>query len=396
MRFLMLTTSYPSPMRPHAGMYNRSLAEALAGEHEVRVVAPVAWPDAILAAVRRARGSARKATAATAPALQVLRPLYLYTPWVFRNQYGLFMRASVRGALRSLFARFRPDVVIGYWAHPDGEAAVAAARASDAVALVVVGGSDVLLLTRDPGRRRAILKVLRSADAVLAVGSALRERVIEMGVPAQRVHVFEQGVDLALFNPGDRGAARRRIGLRPDDRIVLWVGRMVEVKALDVLIAAGARLRARGVAFQLYLVGDGPLAERVRSWIRDASGEDVMHVVGPVEHARLADWYRAADLTVLASRSEGVPNVLRESLACGTPFVATCVGGIPELVREPSQIVPPGDPEALAGAIERQLSSVAASMPPPGHSSWADAASSVAALARSLRENTAPPARNRR
>jgi glycosyltransferase involved in cell wall biosynthesis len=121
-----------------------------------------------------------------------------------------------------------------------------------------------------------------------------------------------------------------------------------------------------------------------------------MHVVGPVEHARLADWYRAADLTVLASLSEGIPNVLKESLACGTPFVATSVGGIPELVREPSQIVPPGDPEALAGAIQRRLSSVAASTRPPGQSSWADAASSVAALARSLRENTAPPARNGR
>jgi len=156
-----------------------------------------------------------------------------------------------------------------------------------------------------------------------------------------------------------------------------------------------ARLRARGVAFQLYLVGDGPLAERVRSWIREAGGEDVMHVVGPVEHARLADWYRAADVTVLASRSEGVPNVLKESLACGTPFVATSVGGIPELVREPSQLVPPGDPEALAGAIERRLSSVASTWP-PRQSSWADAASSVAALARSLRENTAPPARNGR
>jgi glycosyltransferase involved in cell wall biosynthesis len=221
---------------------------------------------------------------------------------------------------------------------------------------------------------------------VLAVGSALREQVIEMGVPAPRVHVFEQGVDLSLFNPGDRGAARRRMGLHLDDRILLWVGRMVEVKALDVLIAAAARLRARRVAFQLYLVGEGPHLERVRSWIRDAGGDDVMHVVGPVEHAKLPDWYRAADLTVLASHSEGVPNVLLESLACGTPFVATSVGGIPELVREPSEIVPPGDPEALAGALHRRLSSGAASIRPVGQYSWADAASAIAALARSLRE----------
>jgi teichuronic acid biosynthesis glycosyltransferase TuaC len=384
-RFLMLTTSYPSPMRPHAGTYNRALSEALAAEHEVKVVAPVTWPDALRAAARGAPGSARTTAAS---AVEVLRPLYLYTPWILRNQYGLFMRASVRSALRSLFARFRPDAVIGYWAHPDGEAAVAAARDSGAVSLVLVGGSDVLLLARRPGRRRAILKVLRSADAVLAVGPALRERVIEMGVPAPRVHLFRQGVDLALFSPGDRGAARRRIGLRPDHPILLWVGRMVEVKALDVLIAAGARLRERGVAFQLYLVGEGPLARRVRSWIRDEGAEEFMHLVGPLEHTALPDWYRAADLTVLSSHSEGVPNVLLESLACGTPFVATSVGSIPQLVGKASETVPPGDPEALAGAIHRRLSAAAAPTRPEGASSWAEAASAVAALARSLRANT--------
>jgi glycosyltransferase involved in cell wall biosynthesis len=384
-RFLLLTTSYPSPARPISGTFNRSLAEALNDEHEVKVVAPIPWPAAFRAAVRGVDSPPTTTTPRTA--IEVLHPLYLYTPWIFRNQHGRFMRASIRGHLRSLFARFRPDAVIGYWAHPDGEAAVAAARENDAVALVVVGGSDVLLLARNASRRPAISRVLRSADGVLAVGSALRERVIEMGVPAERVHVFEQGVDLTLFAPADRGTARRRLGLHEDHRIILWVGRMVEVKALDVLIAAGARLRARGVDFQLYLVGDGPLAGRVRSWIQGANCEGVMHVVGPVDHAQLPDWYRAADLTVLPSHSEGIPNVLLESLACGTPFVATSVGGVPEIAREPSELVPPGDPEALAAAIAQRLSSGRASGEAIAQISWADTASSVAALVRSLRED---------
>jgi glycosyltransferase involved in cell wall biosynthesis len=112
-----------------------------------------------------------------------------------------------------------------------------------------------------------------------------------------------------------------------------------------------------------------------------------MHVVGPVDHAQLPDWYRAADLTVLPSHSEGIPNVLLESLACGTPFVATSVGGVPEIAREPSELVPPGDPEALAAAIGRRLSSGRASGEGIAPISWADTASSVAALVRSLRED---------
>ena len=78
--------------------------------------------------------------------------------------------------------------------------------------------------------------------------------------------------------------------------------------------------------------------------------------MGPKLHDELPDWYRAADLTVLPSRSEGLPNVLRESLACGTPFVASDVGGICEIGDETCSIlVPPEDPEALAEAIEQGL-----------------------------------------
>jgi glycosyltransferase involved in cell wall biosynthesis len=222
---------------------------------------------------------------------------------------------------------------------------------------------------------------------VLTVGAELRDRVIELGVPGERVHALRRGVDARLFHPGDRQHSRRRLGLPGEPRILLWVGRMVPVKGLEVLIAAGARLRERGVAFQMYLVGDGPLAGRVRSWIRAAGCAHVAHLVGPVDHDRLPDWYRAADITVLSSHSEGVPNVLLESLACGTPFVATRVGGIPEIAGESSDLVPPGDADALAGALARRLSSAVPAPPPaPDGRSPDDSASALVALVRALRE----------
>jgi glycosyltransferase involved in cell wall biosynthesis len=78
--------------------------------------------------------------------------------------------------------------------------------------------------------------------------------------------------------------------------------------------------------------------------------------VGAVPQRQLPDWYRAADLTVLSSHSEGIPNVLRESLACGTPFVATRVGGTSEVATHPScRLVPPGNPSDLATAIIASL-----------------------------------------
>jgi glycosyltransferase involved in cell wall biosynthesis len=82
---------------------------------------------------------------------------------------------------------------------------------------------------------------------------------------------------------------------------------------------------------------------------------DVVHFAGTCSHDRLGDWYRAADLTVLPSRSEGLPNVLRESIACGTPFVASAVGGIAEIAPSTEWLVPAEDAEALARRIDRAL-----------------------------------------
>src|SRR5207244_6384979 len=119
----------------------------------------------------------------------------------------------------------------------------------------------------------------------------------------------------------------------------------------DVLLDACAALRHRRPV-RLYLVGDGPLRGRLEKAAGALGLADVVSFVGPRLHDELPDWYRAADLTVLPSRSEGLPNVLRESLACGTPFVASRVGGIPDIAEVPAhRLVSPDDPGALADAI---------------------------------------------
>jgi glycosyltransferase involved in cell wall biosynthesis len=127
------------------------------------------------------------------------------------------------------------------------------------------------------------------------------------------------------------------------------------VKAPDLLLDASARLSARGQDFRLWLIGDGPLR---RGLVRRAEtlGLGVrVRFLGALPHDQLPDHFRAADLTVLSSHSEGVPNVLRESLACGTPFVATRVGGIADIATSDCELVNPGDPAALAEAMARKL-----------------------------------------
>jgi glycosyltransferase involved in cell wall biosynthesis len=214
----------------------------------------------------------------------------------------------------------------------------------------------VLVTTEDRRRRARVAETLQGADGVVAVSRDLADHSVRLGAEPGRVSVVPEGTDLNQFCPGDRTAARRRLGLPTTGRVILFVGNVLLSKGAGVLAEACGRLAGRGAEFTCYVVGRGPDADRVKATAeRYAIGGRVV-LVGPKPQAELPDWYRAADVVTLPSFSEGIPNVLREAIACGVPFVATSVGGIPELVRGPAgRLVPPGDPVALAEALRATL-----------------------------------------
>jgi glycosyltransferase involved in cell wall biosynthesis len=382
MRLLVIANAFPNPIQPTKGIFNGSLVRELARAHDITVVSPILWTDEWRAG-RAARERLGPGRAAVLDGVDVHYPRYYYSPKVLRGLYGWYMWCSVRGTVRRLVRERRPDVVLGHWAHPDGAVAVRAGRLAGAPVAVLLGGSDILLLGRNRWRRRCITRVLRDADAVVTVSRDLRQKVADLGIPLAKVHLVYRGVDVDLFCPGDRATARKRLRVPPAARVLLWVGRMVPVKGLEVLLEACTRLQTRGEAFHLYLVGDGPLRKGLEQEARRLGLAGSVSFLGARPQEELPGWYRAADLTVLPSHSEGVPNVLRESLACGTPFVATDVGGVAEIpAGPPSRLVPPGDAEALAGALARALADGRGAAGPAPESGTA--AESAAALGRIL------------
>jgi glycosyltransferase involved in cell wall biosynthesis len=355
MKILFISSIFPNPIEPSLGCFNDSLVRALASTHDVDVLSPIPWVN-LWRGLRQGIRVPLYHRIVESPRLALHYVPYFYPPKVLRQWYGKFLWVSIEGTARSLIRLRRPELVIGYWAHPDGEAAVRIGRLVGSPSCVIVGGSDVLLVTRDEHRRRRVQNVLLTTDAVIAVNEDLKNAVIGLGVPAARVHVWRQGIDVAEFRPGDRQHARQQLGVSARGRVVVWVGRMVPVKGLDILLTACSLLLSRGVEYHLYLVGDGPLRDELIAQAEALGVSASVTFVGPKLHHELADWYRAADLTVLPSRSEGLPNVLRESLACGTPFVASNVGGIDE-IADPGccLLVPPENPVALADALARAL-----------------------------------------
>ena len=175
------------------------------------------------------------------------------------------------------------------------------------------------------------------------------------------------GVDRQLFFSGDQQAAQSRVGFAAEKRHLLFVGNLVPVKGLDVLLTACRQLPAAIGPWQLHVVGEGPLRRPLEAQARSLGLENHLQFHGAIAHTELPDWFRAADLLVLASRSEGVPNVLLEAAACELPFVASDVGGIPEIAGlGQSRLAPPDNPAALANAIADMLRSARAShMPGP-------------------------------
>jgi teichuronic acid biosynthesis glycosyltransferase TuaC len=355
MNILFLSSVYPNAIDSSRGCFNDSLVRALAINHQVDVVSPIPWVDLVKGYRQRVRvGMYRRIDDPAGFGIHYVP--FLYTPKILRRWYGDFYWMSIKGTVRSLIGTRRPELIIAYWAHPDGEAAVRIGRSVHAPSCVIIGGSDVLLMPRERSRQRRVQAVLDATDAVITVNQDLKDAVVRLGIRADKVHVWRQGIDGGRFRPGNRLLARQRVGIPAREKALVWVGRMHPVKGLDVLLESLALVQSRGVECHLYLVGDGPLRGELVAQAEALGISARITFVGPKLHDDLPDWYRAADLTVLPSRSEGLPNVLSESLACGTPFVASNVGGIGEIADPGSSLlVPAENHSSLADAIAQAL-----------------------------------------
>lgn len=359
MRILTLTNLYPNPIQPNRGIFNGHQVRALAQTHELAVVAPIAWTDAL-----RFRHAGRpvplRRQEEDLPHVHVAHPRYLYPPRTGRRLYGRCYLASVRRIVHQVAAQLRPDVIFSPWAYPDGWAAVRLGKELGIPSVVKVHGSDLRLLDAHPARRGGTIQALTAADRIVAVSRDLAELAIALGADRQHTSVVYDGVDTARFSPGCRRAARRRLGLPLDQQVVLYVGNLLPVKGPDVLLEA-VRLAAPRANFRCHLIGEGPLRNAIEeaiaddAWIPNLRGRIVLH--GAKAHHELPDWFRAADAVVLPSRSEGVPCVLLEAAAVAAGVViATRVGGVPEVAHlARSELVPPESPRELANAMVEAL-----------------------------------------
>jgi len=212
-------------------------------------------------------------------------------------------------------------------------------------------------------RIREEARIVAAADRLVAANDVECQQLVnEYEARHHRIAAIPCGVDTDLFRPGDAEAARAGLGLegRP---LLLYVGRIAPIKGLETLLDAVALLSARGVGVRLLVVGgeaDEPVdghESALRRRLEALGLDDAVRFVGPQPQPALRDFYVAADAVVLPSYYESFGMVALEAMACGTPVIASRVGGLTTTVRDgvTGFLVPEGNVAALADSIERLL-----------------------------------------
>ncbi|MET0154068.1 MAG: glycosyltransferase [Candidatus Binatia bacterium] len=366
MRVLMITSSYPKyPGDVTAPVIEKIVFELAGRGHPVDLVLP-RHPELVLTGGRD-RGSPIR-----------FFPFYAGSGKSYAWGYASSMRAdrALRpralaiapvaflaglSTMRRLMTSERYDVIHAHWVLPNGAIAALAARSGRPPLVVSLHGSDIFVAERNAALAALARLTFRRTSWVAACAGDLGERAVRLGADPARVATLLHGVDVGEFSGRDCGSWRLRTGARDGDFLVVALGRLVAKKGFSHLLRAAALLRARGVPVRVAIGGTGDLGARLEAEADEVGYRDRVRFLGDVPHDQVGGLFHAADAVAVPSvrdergNVDGLPNVLLEAMAAGRAVVASRIAGIPDVVEDGRNglLVPPGDDEALAGALHR-------------------------------------------
>ncbi|WP_149538481.1 glycosyltransferase family 4 protein [Siccirubricoccus phaeus] len=345
LRLLTFSTLYPNPAQPNHGVFveNRLRHLLASGQAESTVLAPVPWFPGHWPAGRAVPAER------VGHGIRVLHPRFLGPPGIGLWANVWTLHRAARAVLRRLLAEgLRPQAIDAHYLYPDGVAAVWLGQEFGLPVVITGRGSDTSQLPnyRIPGR--LIRQAIAGSAALIAVSAALKEGLVALGAPPEKVTVLRNGVDLALFRPpADRAAARAALGL--EGPTLLSVGLLIPRKGHRLIIEA-----LRGLPeHRLLIAGEGPERGALEAQIARLGLGGRVRLLGARPHAELPALYGAADALVLASAREGWANVLLEAMACGTPAIASPAWGSREAIAAPEAglVLADDSPGSIAAGV---------------------------------------------
>lgn len=355
-RLLTFSTLFPSSVRPGHGIFVETrLRELIAcGQVESRVIAPVPWFFSTDSKYGEYARMAQTPKRETRNGIDVMHPRYLLPPKIGMNIAPLMLAMGAVQSVRALIDEgYDFDAIDAHYYYPDGVAAAMLAKYFKKPLTITARGTDLNLIPQYLLPRKMIQWAASRADASIGVCTALVDVLRQWGVPTDRLHVMRNGVDLQRFRPVEQAVARAELSVSGAPLLVS-VGYLVERKGHHIAIDALADLLPTYPDARLVVIGDGEERANLIERCRKRGVESRVAFTGALPNAELFRWYSAADVMILASSREGWANVLLESMACGTPVVATRIWGTPEVVASDvaGRLVDRRDGPAFAEAID--------------------------------------------
>lgn len=352
MKLLTFSTLFPNAEKPNHGIFVETRLRYLlaSGRAQSRVVAPVPWFPSRHPRFGRYAGYAKVPAVETRTGIQVQHPRYILAPKVGMTLAPFLLAQSVKSTVRGIIdSGYDFDLIDAHYFYPDGVAAVMLGRLFKKPVVITARGTDINLIPRYSLPRKQILWAARHAHGMVTVCNALKEEMVGLGIDAGRITPLRNGVDLQRFQPVDRAAVRASLGMNAFT--LLSVGLLEPRKAHDLIISALPKLPDT----QLLIAGSGPERGKLETLARRLNVTQRVKFLGALPQAELRSYYGAADAMVLASSREGWANVLLESMACGTPVVASNVWGTPEVVAAPEAgvLMTQRTPHGVAEAVNR-------------------------------------------
>jgi len=347
-----VTHCYPSSKGPLACRFVRNLAQALGRLGcEVSVVTPRIFKKDPLF---ETHGSVKVYRHRFFTANHYLKD-YKRVP-IFR-MLTYFAGAVWRGL--GVIRGDRCVLIHAHWILPSGLIALILARLTGLPFVVSARGSDVNVYALKSRFLRGVGRlVLRHAKCIIARSDNLKRETAEIfRLDEGRVHVIRSGVDSTLFRPLDKRAARATLGMANGKDIILFVGNLSPIKGVQYLVEALPAVSRKKNDVLCVLVGEGRMREPLERRVEELDLRRHVSFVGEQPHEKIPLWMNAADVLVVPSLTEGVPNVVVEALACHLPVVATKVGDIPNLIShmENGLLIDRAEPEGISSALNLLL-----------------------------------------
>ncbi|GAA0856930.1 glycosyltransferase [Aliiglaciecola litoralis] len=362
LKIVVLSSLFPSSVRKQSGLFVRERMFRVGRFADIEVVSPVPWfPGQSIIRWFKPNYRPMPALKEVQHGITVHFPRFLAIPGLFRQWDGAMMARAAKRTIVQIDKEQGVDIIDSHFTYPDGLAATEIAKSLAKKVTITLRGTE-LSHSLDPLKKPLLLAAWEQADHMICVSQSLKDLAISIGAQQDKFTVVGNGVDTDKFTVIEQKLARQKLAIDTDSNVMITVGGLVKRKGFHRVIACMPELLKTYPKLVYLIVGgasaEGNIEQELKQQCKELGVEKHVRFLGSLPPEQLSVPLSAADIFVLATANEGWANVILESMACGTPVIATDVGGNKEVVNSDSvgEIVPFDDHHALLTAINSGLS----------------------------------------